>query len=38
MDSAMGVRNVASFGRFSSVRTIREVASGIWNTVPCPVP
>ena len=33
----MVVRNVASSGRFSSDRTIREYAAGIWNVVPCPV-
>ena len=38
MDAAKVVRNVASSGRFSSVRTIGEVAFGIWNAVPCPVP
>ena len=30
--------NVASSGKFSSDRTIREYASQIWNTPSCPVP
>ena len=30
--------NVASSGKFSSDRTIREYASQIWNTTSCPVP
>lgn len=29
--------NVASSGKFSSDRTIREYADGIWNVEPCPV-
>ncbi|HWW84732.1 MAG TPA: glycogen/starch/alpha-glucan phosphorylase [Vicinamibacterales bacterium] len=32
------ILNVASSGRFSSDRTIREYADEIWNTRPCPVP
>src|SRR5262249_40294550 len=35
--AARSIRNVAASGRFSSDRTIREYASQIWNTTPCPV-
>jgi starch phosphorylase len=31
------ILNVASSGRFSSDRTIREYASEIWDARPCPV-
>jgi glycogen phosphorylase len=32
------ILNVASSGKFSSDRTIKEYASDIWNAEPCPVP
>jgi starch phosphorylase len=32
------VLNIASSGKFSSDRTIREYASQIWNVEPCPIP
>ena len=35
--SAMAIRNVARSGKFSSDRTIREYAGGIWNLEPIPV-
>ena len=36
--NSKAVINVASSGKFSSDRTIREYASQIWNTGSCPVP
>jgi glycogen phosphorylase len=32
------ILNIASFGKFSSDRTIAEYASEIWGARPCPVP
>lgn len=33
-----GILNIASSGKFSSDRTIKEYASEIWNVAPCPIP
>jgi glycogen phosphorylase len=35
--TAKAILNVASSGKFSSDRTIREYADNIWNVKPCPV-
>jgi starch phosphorylase len=35
--SRMAVLNIAGSGKFSSDRTIREYAQGIWGVSPCPV-
>jgi glycogen phosphorylase len=35
--TTLAIRNIASTGRFSSDRTIREYASEIWNVSPLPV-
>jgi len=32
------ILNVASSGKFSSDRTIREYATEIWKAEPCPIP
>jgi len=35
--AAKTILNIAGSGKFSSDRTIKEYASGIWNAKPCPV-
>jgi starch phosphorylase len=35
--AAKAILNIASSGKFSSDRTIKEYAEGIWNAVPRPV-